>query len=141
MTDSTDSKSKTYTGGCHCGAVRYEVDADLTSGVGRCNCSMCHRLGRAGAIVKPEAFRLLEGEGELTEYRFGSKMGQYLFCKHCGVHSFGRGHLDVLGGAYVTVNVNCLDDVELTELPVVYWDGRHNNWQGGPRSSPWPLKA
>jgi hypothetical protein len=137
----TEPSARSYTGGCHCGAVRYEVTLDLTGGVGRCNCSICHKLGRAGAIVKPEAFRLLSGEGDLTSYQWGGKSGTYLFCKHCGLHSFGRGHLDVLGGDYVSVNVNCLDGVELTGVPAKYWDGRHDNWQAGPRATPWPIAA
>lgn len=135
----TEPTNRTHVGGCHCGAVRYEVELDLHSGLGRCNCSICHRLGRAGMIVRPEAFRLLAGQSELTEYRFGHQVGRYLFCRHCGVHSFGTGHLEQLGGDYVSVNVNCLEGVDPAGLPTQYWDGRHDNWQAGPRDTPWPI--
>jgi hypothetical protein len=57
----------------------------------------------------------------------------------CGVHCFGRGHLVELGGDYVSVNLNCLDDVDPNQLSVVYWDGRHNNWIAGQRPAPWPI--
>ncbi len=61
------------------------------------------------------------------------------FCNTCGVYCFGRGHLEQLGGDFVSVNLNCLDDVELARLTVVHWDGRHDNWQVGPRATPWPV--
>lgn len=137
----SESRAKSHHGGCHCGKVRYEVTLDLASGVGRCNCTICQKLGKSGMIVKPGAFKLTAGEGELTAYQWGGKSGTYLFCKHCGVHSFGRGHLDVLGGDYVSINVNCLDDVDPTALTAHYWDGRHDNWQAGARGTPWPVRA
>lgn len=137
----TEAGTKTYRGGCHCGAVRFEVELDLSQSAGRCNCSICQKLGRTGLIAKPDAFRLVAGEAELTDYRFGTKSGRYRFCKHCGVHSFGAGHLEQLGGDYVSVNLNCLDDLELESLSVVHWDGRHDNWMAGPRDRPWPLNA
>lgn len=55
------------------------------------------------------------------------------------MHCFGRGHLEELGGDYVSVNVNTLDDIDPSLLQVVYLDGRHNNWDAGPRSTPWPI--
>jgi hypothetical protein len=141
ITPMPQASAKTFTGGCHCGKVRYEVSLDLSKGVSRCNCTICQKLGRTGVIVKPDAFRLLAGDAELHDYQWGGRIGHHLFCRHCGVHAFGRGHLDVLGGDYVSINANCLDDVEPIDLPVQHWDGRHNNWQAGARAKPWPIQA
>ena len=72
-------------------------------------------------------------------YEWGGKTGQRYFCKQCGIHCFGRGYLEEVGGDYVSVNMNCLDDAELTSLSLKYWDGRHDDWQAGPRTAPWPI--
>jgi hypothetical protein len=139
----TDAKTdaKTYSGSCHCGAVQFEVTADLAAGAGRRNCSICTKVSQTGGIVKPEAFQLVSGDENLSSYAWGGRTSTRYFCKICGIHCFGRGTLDVLGGAYVSVNYNCLDGVELGDLKVIHWDGRHNNWQAGPRTEPWAIIA
>ncbi len=128
-------------GSCHCGAVRFEAEIDLSRGASRCNCSVCSKTAVTGAIVKPEAFVLLSGEASLGEYQWGGKISRRFFCKHCGVHCFGRGHLEQAGGDYVSINLNCLDDVDPANLKIQYWDGRHNNWGAGSRGTPWPISA
>jgi hypothetical protein len=126
---------KTYTGGCHCGAVRFEADLDLSAGTFKCNCSICTKTRFWPAIVTPDAFRLIAGENELTEYLFNTRKNHHFFCRHCGVRSFGRGEIPELGDTVYGVNVMCLDDVDIGELlnaPITYIDGRHDNWHSPP---------
>jgi hypothetical protein len=118
--------------------VRFEIEADLTR-ASRCNCSICMKVAQTGVISKPETFTLLSDEAKLGCYEWGAKISRRYFCKRCGIHCFAKGHLAELGGDYVSVNVNCLDDVDPATLKVVFWDGRHDNWQVGPRDTPWPL--
>lgn len=130
--------TETFHGSCHCGALRFEVSLDPSGGATMCNCSICTKLGGRNAITKPEAFVATQGETLAGTYAWGGKTGTRYFCKTCGVHCYGRGYLEEVGGAYVSVNLNCLDDLELAGLPVKHWDGRHDNWMAGPREEPWP---
>jgi hypothetical protein len=129
----------THQGSCHCGEVRFEVDLDLSTGATRCNCSVCQKLALLGKHCKPTELRVLSGDANLATYEWGGRTAQRYFCKTCGVHVFARGYLEQLGGDYASINVNCLDDIDPSRLTVGYWDGRHNNWQAGMASKPWPV--
>ena len=124
---------KTYHGSCHCGAVKFEADLDLTQNTYRCNCSICRRTRFWPAVAKEGGFRLLAGEAELTQYLFNTKKNQHYFCRRCGVRAFGVGTETPIGKMY-GVNLGCLSDVteeELSRLPIVYVDGR-NDRQSSP---------
>ncbi len=121
---------KTYRGSCHCGAVTFEADLDLTRDSYRCNCSICRRTRFWPAVAKPEEFRLLSGASELTRYLFHTRKNVHYFCKHCGVRPFGVGTETPVGTMY-GVNLGCLDDVsdeELSRVPVTYVDGRNDRF-------------
>ena len=125
----------TYRGSCHCGRIRYEVDADLQAGTSRCNCSYCSKQRYWGVTVKPEDFRLMCEETGIGDYQFGTMSGHHRFCPTCGLSPYGHGYVEELGGAFVSINVACLDDVDpavLAALPIQYMDGLHNNWRNPP---------
>jgi hypothetical protein len=113
---------QTYSGGCQCGKVRYEVAADLGEVVA-CNCSRCARLGWRLAFVPAADFKLLSGEGATTEYRFNRHAIHHLFCSICGIQSFARG-TGPGGVEMAAVNVLCLDGVDPSTLKVKHVDGR-----------------
>jgi len=127
---------KTYTGGCHCGAVRFEADLDIATGTQKCNCSICSKMRLWSVKARPDAFRLTAGEPELTDYCGNNKVAHHLFCRRCGVHAFEWVDVpNMTGGKYFNINVLCLDSVDIDELmvaPVTYHDGRNNDWQSRP---------
>ncbi|MBC9033169.1 GFA family protein [Sphingomonas sp. JC676] len=127
---------KTYYGSCHCGEVTFEAEIDLAQGSGKCDCSICVKRRAWGILIKPEAFRLLRGADKLSDYQFGTKSGHHRFCSNCGCAPFGDGHVEAIGGAYVSIALNCLDEVspeEMAAVPVRHADGRNNNWWNAPK--------
>jgi hypothetical protein len=125
---------KTYHGSCHCGAVRFEADIDLSRGTLRCNCSICIKARYWPALVRPAALRVLAGADELTLYQFGAKRDEHFFCRHCGVRPFGTGN-SPRWGKFCSVNVTCLDDVsdaELAGAPITHVNGRDDDWENPP---------
>jgi hypothetical protein len=113
----------TYTGGCHCGRVRFRVSGDL-SATTLCNCSVCLKKGFVHLIVPPADFELLSGADALTTYEFNTRTAKHTFCKHCGIHSFYRPRSDP---DKIDVNVRCLDDVDASTVEPHLFDGR--NWE------------
>jgi len=126
---------KTYKGSCHCGKVRFEVDLDLGAGTVKCNCSVCAKQRSWLAAVSPADVRLLAGESELAYYRFGARRIHHRFCRTCGVRSFGQANMEDSAAAFYAINLGALDSVDPAELanaPVMYVDGRHDNWGSAP---------
>ena len=117
---------RTHTGGCHCGRVRYEVQAPANIDVADCDCSLCRMCGYLHLIVPKERFRLLRGEDALSTYTFNTGVAQHFFCSTCGVKSFyvPRSHPDG-----ISVNARCLDAGSVESMTVRPFDGR--NWEKG----------
>jgi hypothetical protein len=111
-----------HQGGCHCGKVRYEVETDMAQ-VLSCNCSICQKRGALLTFVEASKFKLLSGEGDLTDYQFNKKIIHHLFCRTCGVGSFARG-IGPGGKKMVAINVRCLDEVDLGALKPTAFDGK-----------------
>ena len=127
-------------GSCLCGDVQFEVELDLSKG-SRCNCTMCTKLGAVGSLVKPAAVTLLSPESSLHSFTRHPEIGQRYWCARCHIFCFGKGHLEMLGGDFVSVNLNCIDGFDVSKTELVHWDGRHDNWSAGPRATPWPVQA
>jgi hypothetical protein len=125
---------KTYRGSCHCGAVRFEADADLEQGTFKCNCSICTKSRSWMAFVPRSDVRMLAGEDKLGDYQFGQKRIHHMFCRICGVRPFGR-TTDGKGNEVVALRVNCLDGVgpgTLADIPVRYFDMLHDRPESPP---------
>jgi hypothetical protein len=112
----------THQGGCHCGRVRFEVDAPAELVVDECNCSICRMTGFLHLIVPRERFRVVRGEDALTTYTFGTHTASHTFCHHCGVKSFyvPRSHPDGF-----SVNARCIDEGTVRSMKIVPFDGTH----------------
>jgi hypothetical protein len=112
---------KTYTGGCQCGKVRYEVEADIGEVI-TCNCSRCRKLGSLLSAASMSDFKLLSGEDEMTHYKFNTHAIHHPFCKTCGIQSyaFGKGPG---GREMVMLNVRCLDGIDPDQFKVMKFDG------------------
>ena len=111
-----------YKGSCHCGQIAFEVEGELTQ-VADCNCSICSRTGALHWFVARDALRLLTPEIDLATYTFGKHVIKHHFCPKCGIHPFGEGS-DPSGNSKAAVNARCLEDVDLSSLPVMHLDGR-----------------
>ena len=109
-----------HAGGCHCGAVRFEVSLPEEVEVEDCNCSICRMTGFLHLIVPVSRFRLRAGEQRLTTYRFNTGIAQHRFCGVCGIKSFYVPRSNPDG---IDVNLRCLDSQPET-VRVVPFDGR-----------------
>ena len=112
-----------HKGGCHCGAVRFEVEVATNPVVQECNCSICSKTAFLHLIVPAVRFRLLAGEQCLTTYTFGTGTAKHLFCKICGIKSFYVPRSNPDG---FSVNLRCLDEGTALDATIEQFDGR--NW-------------
>ena len=112
---------KTCRGGCHCGAVRYQVQVEKFEAV-ECNCSICSKKGFIHLIVPASRFTLIQGQDALSTYTFNTGIAKHHFCRHCGIHSFyqPRSHPDGYD-----VNLRCLDDGSIDLFEITPFDGKH----------------
>jgi len=120
----TDASFAWRGGGCHCGAVRFEVALPDQVEAQACNCSICAKTGFLHVIVPESRFRLVQGAQRLTTYTFNTHAARHLFCADCGVKSFYRPRSNPDGWS---VNARCLDDALDLNLAVAPFDGR--NWE------------
>ncbi len=110
-----------YKGSCHCGRVSFEVEGDLYA-VKECNCSICRRLGALRWFVPRSQVHFVNPESNLSTYEFGKRKIQHHFCSTCGCAPMGTGSHN--GVEMFSINVRCLEDVDLSALKIKQVDGR-----------------
>ncbi len=114
---------QTLTGGCHCGAVRFEATADPSVAL-QCNCSHCQIKGFILTFAPRDNLRILQGEDKLVEYRFNKHVIAHQFCSVCGVQTFGFGAKPD-GTKTAAINLRCIDGLDLAALSPRMFNGRN----------------
>lgn len=107
-------RAGTFTGRCHCGAVVFEVTAEVRE-LTTCDCSLCKRRGARMFKVHEDGFRLLAGHARLGTYQFHTRTAVHHFCTVCGVYPFHRKRVTP---DHYGINIGCLDDFDPAGLPV-----------------------
>jgi hypothetical protein len=131
---------KTYSGSCHCGAIRFAADLDIAAGTVKCNCSSCTKARSWLIFVAADRFRLVAGQDAQSSYQWTPPGHQaptveYHFCNRCGIRTPASGNIEFLGGAVYAIQVQLLDDLdpgELAAATVRYVDGRHDRFDRPP---------
>jgi len=113
-----------HIGQCHCGTVKYEVEAPENLKVTQCNCSICSKTAYLHLIVPAAKFKLLSGENNIETYTFDTHEAKHMFCKTCGIKSFyiPRSHPNG-----ISVNLHCIDDATIKSYSIEHFDGK--NWE------------
>ena len=126
---------KRHSGSCHCGAVTFRIEADITD-IYQCDCSLCRMKNARMTTVHESKFELLSGADKLSEYNWNTRVARHFFCSVCGIYPFHkkRAMPDSYG-----VNVMCLDGFDPTGIRVraaegkgmsVVADGARDAWTG-----------
>ncbi|CAJ0965534.1 unnamed protein product [Ranitomeya imitator] len=111
-----------HSGGCHCGAVRFEVWASADLHVFDCN--ICVKKQNRHFIVPSSRFKLLKGANNLTTYTFNTNKAQHTFCKTCGVQSFytPRSNPDGYGIASHCLDEGTVRSVHMEQINGKEWE-------------------
>jgi len=113
---------KTYSGSCHCGAVRFSFSGpEIDKGL-RCNCSICRRKGAMMTpyTVAADDLQINAKPDALATYTFASHVAKHHFCKVCGIYPF---HQTLRKPGHYRVNLGCVDEVDANSLPCDVFDG------------------
>ena len=108
-----------HRGGCHCGRVRFEIDAPAVIAALDCNCSICRMGGYLHLIVPASRFRLLAGADVLSEYIFNTGTAKHLFCSRCGIKAFYVPRSNPDG---FDINVHCLEPQTIERIETTLFD-------------------
>lgn len=110
-----------YRAQCHCGAIRFSFRAEPFTKACRCNCSICIRKGAvmSAQYIPAEDFEPHRDLSQLSDYRWGDRDVNHLFCKTCGIYPYHGGP-----ERGYRVNLGCVDDVDPLELDIEIINGR-----------------
>ena len=111
-----------YKGSCHCGNVAFQVEGTL-AGAMACNCSICQRKGSLMWFVPRDQLQLLTPDESAGTYAFNKHVIKHRFCPTCGIHPYGEG-VDPKGNAMAAINIRCLENIELENVPLTHFDAR-----------------
>ena len=111
-----------YSGKCHCGQIAFEVEGEL-EGATECTCSICSQSGYLHWMIDPSQLTLKTPLEKATLYLWGTGQARHYFCPKCGV-AILRNPRRNPDDKY-SVNVRCLDGVNLSKLKLTQFDGRN----------------
>jgi hypothetical protein len=137
-TESTqESTGERRTGGCLCGAVRYETAwPPLITGV--CHCRHCQRqAGSAFSVIAGVPFAGLERSGTLTTYEDDSDAGRAVyrkFCGTCGSPVFTETP-DGMAQGMIFIKAGTLDDPKDLAPTLHFWTSMAQDWVVIPESA------
>lgn len=118
----------TYSGGCHCRRVRFEVRAPARLTLLECNCSICSMVAYLHLVVPVSNFRLQSGDDVLTTYRFLTRTAEHTFCSLCGIKPFYVPRADPFSRS---INARCLDGGPGMDSVILSFDGKRWGQPGG----------
>ena len=111
-----------YTGSCHCGRVRFEVEGEIDQALS-CNCSICSRKGSLLWFAPRASLTLRTPEDAASTYTFNKHVIRHRFCPTCGIHPYGEGQ-DRSGQPIAAINLRCVERLDLKAIKIAEFDGR-----------------
>jgi len=123
-----------FKGSCHCGGVKFRVDAQITE-LTTCDCSLCAIRNAVMTKVPENALTVLEGESLLTLYQWNTRRAKHYFCSRCGIYVFHRKRSmpDHFG-----INVFCLEGFDPASVPVRATQGLNMTVEDPAARPEWP---
>jgi hypothetical protein len=126
-----------YAGSCHCGAVRFEIETEITEPT-MCDCSLCSKKNALMCTAHEANFRLIAGEDKLSLYTWNSGVARHYFCSVCGVYPF---HKKRSAPDHYGINVRCLDGFDIAGWPVRQAEGKSMSLFAPPPNRPEASRA
>lgn len=121
-------------GACHCGAVRFTVDFEITE-LTTCDCSLCTIRNAVMAKVPEEALTVTAGVEHLTLYQWNTRRAEHHFCARCGIYVF---HRKRAAQGHFGVNVFCLEGFDPASVPVRATEGANMTIEDPEARPEWP---